>query len=188
VPPPAARAANAALLIALVLGAAALLPAWRAVDPDLGLGAPQGLLAQAPPGITRELRTIARTDDRVWNPQPWGSWLELAVPAARVAFDSRIELVPAALWADHDAVIGVRPDWAAILDRWGVTIVVVSQEQIALRDALGASSGWRRVQQDGDGAIFVRADRERRVAALPDSEERTGRFVLDSASPILYRR
>jgi hypothetical protein len=107
---------------------------------------------------------MARPDDRVWNPQPWGSWLELAVPVAPVAFDSRIELFPAALWADHDTVAGAGPGWPAVLDRWGVTIVLTSGNQAALRAALQASVDWRRAFADADGEIFVRATRDRRVA------------------------
>jgi hypothetical protein len=185
-----ATVANTAILVALLLTGIILLPAWRAPDPDLGLGAPRGLLAQAPPGVTRELRKIARPDDRIWNSQPLGSWLELAIPTVPVAFDSRIELFPSALWADHDVVAGGRPGWEAVLNRWGATIVVTGRDGLPVRVALGNSLAWREAYVDGDGAIFVRADRDRRLAALP-VEPTPAIPGLGSArgvpSPILWR-
>jgi hypothetical protein len=162
--PRPATTANGSVLVLLVVLAIPLLPIWRPSDPDLGLAAPKGLLAQAPPVITRELRAIARPGDRIWNPQPWGSWLELAIPNVPVAFDSRIEVVPASLWADHDAVASGQPGWEAVLDRWGATIVVAAHDALPLRVALGNSLAWQQAVDDADGVIFVRADRGQRTA------------------------
>ena len=112
-----------AIVAVLLVGLVALLPVWRASDPLFG---PSGLLADAPAGITAAVRAAARPGDRIWNAQRWGSWLEFAVPDAPVAVDSRIELIPADAWDDHLALSSGDPDWAAILDRRGVTIVVAS--------------------------------------------------------------
>ncbi|TMC60730.1 MAG: hypothetical protein E6J17_09475, partial [Chloroflexi bacterium] len=49
------RRPNLAIAGAIVLGAVALLPVWRPIDP--GLGAPAGVLGSAPSGITTALRT-----------------------------------------------------------------------------------------------------------------------------------
>jgi hypothetical protein len=160
-------ATNARILACLLLAAIPLLPVWRPPDSDLGLGAPRGLLAQAPPGITDELRGMARPGDRIWNPQPWGSWLELAMPAVPIAFDSRIELFPRSVWTDHDTVAAGLPGWEAVLDRWGVTIVVASRDALPLRVALGNSLAWRQAHEDTDGVIFVRASRDRAIAGPP---------------------
>ena len=78
---------------AIVLVGIALLPVWRPLDPDLD--APEGVVGNAPPGITAALRDLARPGDRLFNPQPWGSWFEFALPDLPVAIDSRIELFPA---------------------------------------------------------------------------------------------
>ena len=63
------------LLVAILAFAAA----WRPGDPVYG---PSGLVADAPRGITDAILAVARPGDRIWNAQRWGSWLELAVPAA----------------------------------------------------------------------------------------------------------
>ncbi len=138
----------------------ALLPTWRGGDARYG---PPGLLTDAPHGITDALLATARPTDRIWNAQRWGSWLELAVPGTPVAVDSRIELIPTDAWDDHLALSRGAPDWAAILDRRGVTIVIASaEEQKALIPLLRASSAWRLVVEEEAGAVFVRADRPAR--------------------------
>ena len=153
-----ARRPNLAIAVALSVVAIALLPVWRPID--AGLGAPTGVVSFAPSGITGALRSIARPSDRLVNAQPWGSWFELAVPDAKVAIDSRIEVFPAKVWDDYDAVSGAGRDWSTIIDRWGATIVVGAFEgERALIDALSAEPGWRQAYSDRDGVIFVRADR-----------------------------
>ena len=114
---------NALVGAVLVLAGVAFLPAWRPID--RALGAPSGLLAFAPSGVTAALRGLATPEDRVWNPQPWGSWFEFAVPAPAYALDSRIEVIPPEAWRDADVVASAGPGWDAILDAAGVTIVVM---------------------------------------------------------------
>ena len=88
-----------------------------------GDGAPVGLLTDAPPGVTAAVRGVAHPGDHLFAPQPWGSWFEFATPDLPVAVDSRIELFPAAVWADYDSVIvgswrlGGRPRPLGRLDR-----------------------------------------------------------------------
>ncbi len=118
------------------------------------------MLTDAPPGLTTAVLAEAQPDDRIWNAQRWGSWLEFAVPGAPVAVDSRIELIPADAWTDHLALSAGSSDWASILDRRGVTMVVASAtEQHALIPLLRASAAWRQLAADADGAVFVRVDR-----------------------------
>jgi hypothetical protein len=145
---------NTAIAVVLGLAVVALLPSWRGGDARYG---PPGLLTDAPRGITAAVLAIAGPADRIWNAQRWGSWLELAVPGTPVAVDSRIELIPTDAWDDHLALSGAAADWSSILDRRAVTIIVASaEEQRALIPLLRASSAWRAVVDDSDGAVFVR--------------------------------
>lgn len=155
---PRGSALNAILAAGLVLAGVALLPTWRPVDP--GLAAPAGLLGFAPSGVSAVLRDRAGPADRVWNPQPWGSWFEFAVPAPAYAFDSRIEVIPAEAWADGDVVAAAGPGWEAILDARGVTIVVIAgSSRTPLARALAANEAWQLAYADTDGAVWVRAVR-----------------------------
>ncbi len=89
------------------------------------------------------------------NPQAWGSWFELAVPDARVAIDSRIELFPAEVWDAYLTVLEGRDGWQAQLDAWAVTVVVVDDPDGAQRARLEAA-GWNTIYVDEDGAILGR--------------------------------
>ncbi len=150
---------NAVLAGALVVAGVALLPIWRPTE--AGLDAPQGVVGDAPPGITGALRQLVEPGDRIYQPQPWGSWFELAVPEATVVLDSRFELFPSDVWADYEAVAAGRADWPSILDRWGVTIVVATKEQAGgFLEQIRADVGWRSAHADADGEVFVRSGRD----------------------------
>ncbi len=158
--PPAARperrsTVNGAIALAIVAAGILALPFWRAVSPADG---PTPLLADAPAEITRALEARVTSADRVFVPQALGSWFELALPGVPVFVDSRIELFPASVWDDYLAVSAGEPGWQAVLDRWGVTIVVVDPaDQPALAAALRADPAWRLVYEGRDGLLFSRA-------------------------------
>ena len=86
------------------------------------------VLTDAPPGITAALADLTEPGDRIFNPQPWGSWFEFALPHTLVAIDSRIELFPAQVWDDYAKVAAGVEGWQAILDGWDVDYVVVEGE------------------------------------------------------------
>jgi hypothetical protein len=153
------RRLNAVVVGALVIACVALLPVWRSEDP--GLRAPVGVVGTAPPGITAALRGLLGPGDRLFAPQPWGSWFEFALPATPVFIDSRIELFTPAVWDDYDTITDGRVDWQAKLEQWNVTVVVAVDRlgSLPLVDRLGADPRWRQIYADEDGHIFVRADR-----------------------------
>jgi hypothetical protein len=148
------RRANAALAIGIAVVGVVLLPVWRPADP---LAGPAGSLTDAPADLTRAASGIVRAGDRIFAPQRWGSWLELNVATATVFVDSRIELFPPSVWGDYGTVVSGSAGWRAVLDRYGVTAVVVSDGEPALREELATDGGWRAAYTDGEGAIFVRA-------------------------------
>jgi hypothetical protein len=157
--PPVLRRLNAVVAIAIVAAGIALLPTWRPIEP--GLEAPAGVVATAPPGITAALRDIATPSDRLFAPQPWGSWFEFAVPETPVFVDSRIELFPVETWDDYETITDGRDEWLTTLERWNVTVVVAAagMGRVPLDERLAGEPRWREVYRDGDGRIFVRSDR-----------------------------
>jgi hypothetical protein len=156
--PPKVRRERASLLNLVVVGLIAvvcvgLFPGWRPTDP--AIGAPAGLVGDAPPGITAALRDLVRPGDRILNPQPWGSWFELALPDSLEAIDSRIEVFPAHVWTDYDVIRDGRPRWQEALVRWNPTIVVAGHRETDFVARL-QSIGWRVVHTDDDGFVLVR--------------------------------
>jgi hypothetical protein len=157
-PPEAPRRLNLAVAATIAIAGLALLPMWRPLDS--GLAAPVGVLNYAPSGITGQLRSLVRPGDRIFAPQPWGSWFEFAFPSATVAVDSRIEMFPARVWDDYDEVVGARGQWRERLDGWGVTLVAIRAEsEGTLIQELGIDPAWRQAYADRDGFIFARNDR-----------------------------
>jgi hypothetical protein len=132
-----------------------LVPIWRPIDARLGLGVPAGVVGDAPGGITEHLRSVLKPGDRILNPQPWGSWFELAFPGATVALDSRIEVFPAQVWDDYDAVRDGGDGWQAILARWDPDWVVATDEEDDFLARLEAA-GWRTSFTDDDGTVLSR--------------------------------
>jgi hypothetical protein len=156
---------NAVIVALFVVVGIALLPAWRPSDP--GLRAPVGVVGTSPPGITAALRDHVRPGDRLFHPQPWGSWFEYAVPAASVVIDSRIELFPPAVWDQYESVAAGRTGWQDQLRSWGVTVVVATDERPGgLLDQLTREPGWTEIHRDGDGRVFV-SDRASTPSAVP---------------------
>jgi hypothetical protein len=161
--PPGIRRLN--LVVAGLLGIAcvALLPLWRPTDP--GLGTPVGVVGNAPPGITAVVRELAVPGDRLFAPQPWGSWFEWTLPTLPVALDSRIELFPPDVWGDYERVEAGVDGWQEQLDAWGVTIAIAAGDGAdAFTDRL-IGAGWRQVHEDEDGRVLVREDRARSEVA-----------------------
>jgi hypothetical protein len=149
---PILRRLNAVIAVTISVAGLALLPLWRPIDSRLNT--PPALVDHAPPGITAELRTITRPGDHLFNPQPWGSWFEFALPEVRVAIDSRIELFPVDVWNAYDQVAAGADGWAERLEAWGVTIFVVSAGNEALTNRL-AKAGWHQEYSDEDGVILL---------------------------------
>ena len=78
VDPPLIRRMNVVVVGAVLVAGLVLLPVWRPVD--AGLGAPAGVVGNAPSGITGALRGTPQPGDRLFNPQPWGSWFIFELP------------------------------------------------------------------------------------------------------------
>jgi hypothetical protein len=162
---PLIRRLNTVIAGIIVLAGVGLLPLWRPLE--RGLDAPAGVVGTAPPGVTAALRDLATPADRLFAPQPWGSWFEFALPAVPVFIDSRIELFPTAVWDDYDAIVNGDARWSDAVDRWGITIIVTIDRVGQLTDRLRESAAWREVYNDADARVFVRADRSANSHLVP---------------------
>jgi hypothetical protein len=143
---------NVAIAGLIVIACILLLPIWRSTDARVR--APAGVVGEAPPGITEALRSIVKPGAHILNPQPWGSWFEFALPDAQIAIDSRIEVFPAGVWDELDAVRKGGQGWQQSLVRWNVAIVVAEHDEGALVSRL-LGAGWRQAYADNDGSILT---------------------------------
>ncbi len=115
------------------------------------------LAGHAPPGITDAIRGMAGPDTRVFNPQPWGSWFEYAIPEVAVAIDSRIELFEPSTWDAYEGVANGVDGWEAQLATWEVDVGGGHRGRRA-RSPTGCArrAGRRYAYEDADGLVFVR--------------------------------
>jgi hypothetical protein len=146
------RPLNVVVAALVAIAGIVLLPVWRPVDGRTGV--PGAVLTDAPAGITDAVRSSIHDNERVLNPQRWGSWLEFAVPDALVAVDSRIELFPAKTWDEFEAVAVGLDSWQETLARWGVGVAVVEAADRSLHDRL-VGAGWSTTYEDGDGWVLL---------------------------------
>jgi hypothetical protein len=152
---PTTQRANALIVGLLVLVGIGLLPLWRPTDD--GTGTPSGLLIDAPSGVTATLKQTVHAGARVFNPQPWGSWFEYAIPDALVGVDSRVEIFPASIWAAYDAVRAGTPGWEQVLAAWDVDLIAAEPDDGAFVGRLKAA-GWSIVSADPSGSVLRRPD------------------------------
>jgi hypothetical protein len=150
--PERANVVNLGVAGLIVASCMFLLPIWRPLDARVG--APDGLVGDAPAGITAALRGIARPGDRILNPQPWGSWFEFAVPGSPVALDSRIEVFPEGVWNIFDHVRDGGEGWQAQLRAWNVRVVVAEHDETSLVARL-LGSGWSLAYFDDVGSVLL---------------------------------
>jgi hypothetical protein len=158
-PRPAAADRGVPALNGLVLAAlaVALVVAAPPVQQTL-FGSRSELLAA--PVATAEWLAANPQPGRMFNYQPWGSYLELRLgPQTQVGFDSRVELPPADRWDRYLAVVTGRWDAERLLDGWGVDHVVTSAaETPALIELLEASGRWRLAFSTGDQRVYQRVE------------------------------
>jgi len=119
---------------------------------------PASMLTYAPQAVTRELRGILEPDEPFFNAQLWGSWFEFALQDNPVFADSRIEVIPPSAWADYLAISAARPGWRSILDRWGLRVLAIRNDQQGpLISALATDPDWAEVFRGDGGSVFVRS-------------------------------
>jgi hypothetical protein len=100
------------------------------------------------------LRDVVAPGDRIFNPQPWGSWLEFAFPDQLVALDSRIEVFATDVWTDYEVIRSGGARWQETLGRWHPAWVVATRDDSEFAARL-VSAGWRDAYHDGDGTILA---------------------------------
>jgi hypothetical protein len=152
--PHRSRVNSVVVLLVATLGIS-LLPWWRDANP---IARSSGLFADAPARLTSGLQSLARPGQRIFNPEAWGSWLELHLPRNRTFVDFRIEIFPPSVWHQYVQVSFGQEGWQRILDRWHIEVVVADRgEQAGLIPFILRDEGWRLIYRDDRGMVFVRA-------------------------------
>lgn len=144
--------ANLAIASAIALVGAVLMPWWRPAVGSDGLA----LLSDAPAVAAAEVSEVAPPGSRLFVPQSWGSWFELAAPGFLVPVDSRFELYsPRTLEAYLEAAAGSDRS-SGVLRDWDVSVAVVPDDMAALSQRLSEDPSWMAVKRGGGTTLFQR--------------------------------
>lgn len=84
----------------------------------------------------------------------WGSYLDDALPEYHPFIDSRSDVYSQQLLQDYLNIIGLAPDWRALLDRYQVRWALLPTAE-PLAQALDLSPGWRCYAEDDQGQATV---------------------------------
>jgi hypothetical protein len=94
--------------------------------------------------------------DPVFNFQPWGGYLiSHWYPGRRVFIDGRVDMYGADIAREYTQVATIKPEWRAVLDKYGVQTVLVGKDSPP-SIVLALSGEWRRVFQGRVEDVFVR--------------------------------
>lgn len=144
-PPMAALPALAAFVVALSIG-------YRVSD-TISLRAPSE--SRYPEAA---LRYVAEhhPGERLFNDYTWGGYLiAQGYPDVPVFIDGRTDFYRGPFIDEYVHAARADSDWQDVLDRWGIEVVLI-HDASKLARALRVADGWREVDIDGRGAVFVR--------------------------------
>jgi hypothetical protein len=98
---------------------------------------------------------------RMYNQYGWGGYLAYRFypdPHRQVFIFGEAALMGDSLLNDYEDIQTLRPDWTALLDKYGVDYVVYNRGE-ALANVLATQPGWTLAYQDSVAVIYVRAPR-----------------------------
>lgn len=90
-----------------------------------------------------------------FNYFPWGGYLLFREwPGRKVFIDGQTDFYGEALTRDYEKVITAAPGWQAILNRYGVSWILIP-DKIELSKTLDQSTDWSQVYHDSTSSIYV---------------------------------
>jgi hypothetical protein len=106
---------------------------------------------------------------RLYNLYNWGGYLMWSVPERQVFIDGRAHAVyPPSFYHENFTVHFAEPGWEAVLDRWGVDLILWPSSEAAeeteladLREAVDASLDWMLIYEDTQASVFAHVTRGR---------------------------
>lgn len=140
----------------LLAGVALSVPAWRLAA---GQAAGANCLAHGTPVRAAAFLREHPPAGQLFHAHGFGDFLLIAgPPGVRIFLGSHAHLIPPPVWEDAKRLSAAEPGWAATLDRYGVTTLMLSRrENPRLIGAATAAAEWQVVHEDPVAVIFERA-------------------------------
>lgn len=93
----------------------------------------------------------------MWNDYAFGSYLAFALPSRPTSIDTRMYSFPPEQWASYTQISNGNPVWEYIFQRENINLLLLSRtSQVALIEAVEASSQWCQQYRDPYAVIFAR--------------------------------
>ena len=87
----------------------------------------------------------------------FGSYLTFALPSRLLWIDNRFNAYPPEHWANYQAISSAKPQWAKLLEKDKVNLLMLSlHSQPALVEVVEESNQWCEQYRDKDAGIFSR--------------------------------
>lgn len=103
-------------------------------------------------------------DHRIFCDDEWGDYLAYRLyPAGRVFIDGRSDFYGGRFVRNYLDILGVKYDWEARLDRYGVDALLLSTKS-AMAGAVKQSGRWKVVYDDGMAILFEAATSQSRIS------------------------
>ena len=150
------RKINFLLGAILLLSPLALLPDLRA---SWWQQAPPVNSETTPVEATAWLKTHPQYAGNLWSDFTFSTYLTYALPERKVFMTNRFEDFPPSQFIDNKHIAEADADWQDLLDRYGINLLMPSQEmQPELIAAASNSPDWQEVYRDDRAVLFVRVD------------------------------
>ncbi len=91
---------------------------------------------------------------RLLNSYNWGGYLIWSLPGYPVFVDGRTDLYNDEILDQWLGVVNQADDWRAILDRWGVNLILVEPDRPVVKSL--AENGWRLLYSDPVAVVYGR--------------------------------
>ncbi len=147
---------NRLLGILLLFLPLALLPGLRAT---WWQQAPPVYSATTPVEAVNWLKANPQYSDNLWSDFNYSTYLTTALPERKLFMTNRFEDFPIEQFEDNKHIAKADYDWQALLDHYGVNLLMPSTEyQPDLISAASASPVWKELYRDTQTVIFARLD------------------------------
>ena len=92
---------------------------------------------------------------RLFNDMDWGGYVLWAWPEQKVFIDGQTDFYGSTVFREHQAVMLLQPGWQDVLDRAGVSLILVPPRWRVVDAALGTGR-WRLWYEDETAAVLAR--------------------------------
>jgi hypothetical protein len=115
--------------------------------------------ATTPIAATKWLAAHSNLPGPLFAEYTFSSYLIFELPSRRVWIDNRFNAYPPEHWEEYQAISSAKPQWAQLLDKDNVNLLMLSMHsQPTLVEVVETSKQWCEQYRDEDAVIFSRCD------------------------------